>query len=66
MTSAKSELEALWAAVFHEPPVIDAEPELLAELILKCSPPPPIYGAAEIGGRPEITPPDGTSAPCDR
>jgi hypothetical protein len=66
MSSAKQELEALWTAVFHEPPVIDAEPELLAELILKCSPPPPIYGAAEIGGRGEVTRPDDTSAPCGR
>ena len=66
MSRAKQELEALWAAVFHEPPAIDAEPRLLAELILKCSPPPPIYGAAEILAQREIKPPDDTSARCGR
>ena len=66
MSSAKQELEALWTAMFHEPPAVDAEPRLLAELILRCSPPPPIYGAAEISGRREVTPPDVTSAPCGR
>jgi len=64
MSKAKREMEALWTAVFHEPPAIDAEPRLLAELILRCSPPPPIYGAAEIEARRDITRPDGTSAPC--
>jgi len=29
--------------VFGQPPAIDADPSLLAELILKCSGPPPVY-----------------------
>ena len=43
MLDAKSEMEALWAAVFGQPPAIDADPALLAELILRCSGPPPAY-----------------------
>ncbi|HWF75855.1 MAG TPA: hypothetical protein VN694_01640 [Caulobacteraceae bacterium] len=43
MLDAKSEMEALWAAVFSQPPAIDADPSLLARLILHCSPPPPVY-----------------------
>lgn len=43
MLDAKSEMEALWAAVFGQPPAIDADPGLLAELILRCSGPPPVY-----------------------
>jgi hypothetical protein len=66
MSRAKQEFEALWTAVFHEPPAIDAEPRLLAELILKCSPPPPLYGAAEILAQREFKPPDDTSVPSGR
>jgi hypothetical protein len=43
MLNAKAEMEALWTAVFGQPPAIDADPSLLAELILKCSGPPPVY-----------------------
>jgi hypothetical protein len=43
MPDAKAELEGLWAAMFGEPPAVDAEPRLLAELILRCSEPPPAY-----------------------
>jgi hypothetical protein len=43
MLDAKSEMEALWAAVFGQPPAIDADPSLLAQLILRCSGPPPVY-----------------------
>ncbi len=43
MLGAKAEMEALWAAVFGQPPAIDADPSLLAQLILKCSGPPPVY-----------------------
>ena len=64
MSSAKQELEALWTAMFHEPPAVDAEPRLLAELILRCSPPPPIYGAEEIMAQRAVTPPDDRSARC--
>jgi hypothetical protein len=66
MSRAKQELEALWAAVFHEPPAVDAEPRLLAELLLKCSPPPPIYGAEEIEAQRAVTPPDDRCARCGR
>jgi hypothetical protein len=45
MPDAKTEMEGLWAAVFGEPPAIDADPGLLAELILRCSGPPPVYDA---------------------
>ena len=40
---AKAEMEELWTAVFGQPPAIDADPGLLAELILRCSEPPPVY-----------------------
>jgi hypothetical protein len=66
MSQAKRELEALWQAVFHEPPVIDADPHLLAELIVRCSQPPPPYGDAIPARPPNLNPPDDTSAPCDR
>jgi hypothetical protein len=40
-------MEALWAAVFGQPPPIDADPGLLAELILRCSGPPALYSSFE-------------------
>lgn len=43
MLDPKAEMEGLWAAVFGEPPAVDAEPGLLAELILRCSGAPPAY-----------------------
>ncbi|HEY2709508.1 MAG TPA: hypothetical protein VGI95_15775 [Caulobacteraceae bacterium] len=67
---AKEELEALWTAVFGQPPVVDAEPDLLAQLIVQCSAPPPLYGEALPGvhapdddgvGSPEIGKPAGVS-----
>jgi hypothetical protein len=45
MPDAKSEMEALWNAVFGQPPPIDADPGLLAELILRCSGPLPLYSS---------------------
>ena len=45
MPDAREELQALWTAVFGQPPAVDAEPDLLACLIVRCSPPPPVYGA---------------------
>ena len=53
MLDAKSEMEALWAAVFGQPPAIDADPSLLAQLILKCSGPPPVY---EMFAPPRVAP----------
>jgi hypothetical protein len=44
MPDAKSEMEALWTALFGEPPAVDAEPALLAQLIIRCSGPPPPSG----------------------
>ena len=71
MLTAKQELEALWSAVFNEPPVIDAEPTLLAEMIVRCCGPLPPYGAAPLppaakAAAPTATSPDDTSVPCDR
>jgi hypothetical protein len=43
MPDAKAEMESLWSAVFGGPPAIDADPGLLAALILRCSGPPPVY-----------------------
>jgi len=69
MLSAKRELEALWTAVFHEPPAIDAEPALMIEMIIRCSPPPPVYepacfdaksGSGQLPRRPNPTGPDDT------
>jgi hypothetical protein len=48
MLSAKTELFALWRAVFREPPVIDAEPALLVEMIIRFSPSPPAYDIADL------------------
>jgi hypothetical protein len=55
MLDAKSEMEALWAAVFGQPPAIDADPGLLAQLILKCSGPPPVYEIVTAPRRPTAT-----------
>jgi hypothetical protein len=52
MPDAKEELQALWTAVFGQPPAVDADPELLAYLIVRCSPPPPVYGPAPPGFAP--------------
>lgn len=54
MLDAKSEMEELWAAVFGQPPAIDADPSLLAQLILRCSGPPPVY---ETFAAPRLPPP---------
>ena len=58
MLDAKAEMEALWAAVFGQPPAIDADPSLLAQLILKCSGPPPVYEIVTAPCRP-TTPESG-------
>jgi len=58
LLDAKSEMEGLWTAIFGEPPAVDAEPQLLAELIIRCSGPPPVYGMEEPpGSRPFPTTP---------
>ena len=63
MLDAKSEMEALWAAVFGQPPAIDADPGLLAQLILKCSGPPPVYEIVTAPRRP-TTPESEIVAAC--
>ena len=40
---AEQELEALWSAVFGEPPFIRAEPEMLAEVLVRALPQAPPY-----------------------
>jgi hypothetical protein len=60
MTDAKQELEALWVAVFGQRPAVDAEPDLLARLIVRCSDPPPVYGDALPGvAKPPVRPASG-------
>ncbi|HEY1752110.1 MAG TPA: hypothetical protein VGG29_12680 [Caulobacteraceae bacterium] len=61
-SNAKLELEALWAAVFHEPPAIDADADLLARMIVRCLPPSPPYGEALPGVE---HPPDAAAAPAE-
>lgn len=43
MGSPKEEMEDFWGAVFGEPPPIDADFELLAQLIVRFSTLPPPY-----------------------
>jgi hypothetical protein len=64
MLRAKQELEALWRAIFNEPPVIDAEPALLAEMIIRCSGPPAPYGGVPLG-QPNVPALDDPSAAGD-
>jgi hypothetical protein len=61
MLGAKAEMEALWAAVFGQPPAIDADPSLLAQLILKCSGPPPVYDTFAAPRPPTATEPEPES-----
>ncbi|MBV9995250.1 MAG: hypothetical protein JO127_08550 [Caulobacteraceae bacterium] len=57
MSRSEAEIEALWVAVFGEPPPVKADPGLLIDVLLRCSPPLPPYrigdGAAD---RPEEDP----------
>jgi hypothetical protein len=57
MSLADDELEALWRAVFGEPPPISADPGLLAELIVRFLPRAPAYDKfAPSLGRPNPAP----------
>jgi hypothetical protein len=64
MSRAKRELEALWRAVFNEPPVIDAEPSLMAEMIIRCSGPPAPYGPPAASDLKDVSPLGDRSAGC--
>ena len=44
MSKSRRDLHGLWEAVFGEPPSIDAEPGLLARLIVQHLPAAPPYG----------------------
>ena len=49
---AEQELEALWGAIFGEPPFIRAEPEVLAQVMVDALPQAPPYvlnDAATVG-----------------
>jgi hypothetical protein len=48
MASAKTELESLWTALFGGPPAINAEPEMLATILVAHAPPPPPYQYNEV------------------
>jgi hypothetical protein len=37
-------LEALWRAVFGGPPSVDASPEVMSAILVRCLPPAPPYG----------------------
>jgi hypothetical protein len=43
LSSAKQELEALWRAVFGEPPSINADPAMLSEILVRHLPRAPPY-----------------------
>jgi len=43
LSSAKQELEALWRAVFGEPPSIEADASMLSEILVRHLPPAPPY-----------------------
>jgi hypothetical protein len=59
LSSAKQELEALWRAVFGEPPSIEADPSMLSEILVRHLPPAPPYLAGE------EAPPDHGADPKD-
>ena len=52
---ASEELQALWTAVYGEPPFIRAEPHVLAKVLVDALPPAPPY-------EPEAKPLDDTAA----
>jgi len=60
MPRRQHEIEALWAALFGEPPAIAADPQLLMDVLMRCLPPAPPYGAAPDGLPVEPPDPDPT------
>lgn len=50
MPLSKAEIEALWREVFGGPPPIQAAPEMLIEVLVRCLPRPAPYGYEARGG----------------
>jgi hypothetical protein len=46
MPASKSEIEALWRELFGGPPPVDAAPEMLLDVLVRCLPQPTPYGYA--------------------
>ena len=44
MSDARANILSLWRTVFGGPPAIDAEPRLLADMLVRHLPPAPPYG----------------------
>jgi hypothetical protein len=44
MPGSKTEIEALWRELFGGPPPIDATPEMLIAVLVRCLPQPAPYG----------------------
>lgn len=42
--SQRQQIEALWAEVFGEAPVVRADPQVLADMLVRHLPPAPPYG----------------------
>ena len=57
MSEKRRGVHLLWRAIFGEPPSLDAEPELLFELLVRHMPPAPPYGAAAPPPRDDDTDP---------
>jgi hypothetical protein len=47
MSDARANILSLWRAVFGGPPAIDADPRLLADLLVRHLPAAPPYGEVE-------------------
>ena len=48
----RSQLSRLWRAAFGEPPAIDAEPEIMAQVLIRCLPCAPPYEFGAGRGKP--------------
>jgi hypothetical protein len=57
MSDKRRGAHALWRAVFGEPPSLDAEPELLFDLLVRYLPRAPPYGSGASIPDDEETPP---------
>jgi hypothetical protein len=59
MPGSKIEIEALWRELFGGPPPIDATPEMLIAVLVRCLPQPAPYG---YHGGARFEPPQGLIA----